>query len=471
MSTIDLGSNVGDAPSGAAGGDLGGTYPNPSVVAFTGNLPTSNLAGGVGASVSTFWRGDGSWGIPGVSGSISLTTQVSGVLPAANTSTLNLLLGSISLSGQTSGSLALSQTTGSLSLVDRVSGSLALSQTSGSISLTAQVSGILPAAQVGVIDVTSGTSGSVSLTNKVSGSLALTQTSGSISLTSQVSGTLPAAQVGIIDVTGGTSGSVSLTNKVSGDLPLAQTSGSISLTSQVVGTLSVAQGGTGTSGFTQGSVVFVDVAGTYAQNNSSLFWDNTTQSLGLGTSTISVGATLDVVGSGTTSSLIIPRGTLANRPPTGVNGMMRYNTTNSCVEFYSSSSWGQSAKFVASGVIASNTSNIGSTFAFMARENCFYRASGTRWITRRASTSCNAPLVAVAFTDPVTNIVVGAGFVPPNTTNSVTTYDFGVATFYAKANTPIHILTNGYQSSGSVSMMYWMKFTLEELPLADYTGG
>lgn len=69
------------------------------------------------------------------SGSISLTTHVTGNLPLSQTS------GSISLTNQVSGSLPLSQTSGSISLVNQVVGNLPLSQTSGSISLTNQVSG------------------------------------------------------------------------------------------------------------------------------------------------------------------------------------------------------------------------------------------------------------------------------------------------------------------------------------------
>jgi len=55
------------------------------------------------------------------------------------------------------------------------------------------------------------------------------------------------------------------------------------LTTGVTGTLPVANGGTNASTFTAGSVVFAGASGTYTQDNSNLFFDNTNNRLSIGT--------------------------------------------------------------------------------------------------------------------------------------------------------------------------------------------
>ncbi len=145
-----------------------------------------------------------------VSGSISLTADVTGILPANNITPLSGLNGSVSLTGQVSGILPAANIT-------------PLSGLTGSVSLTGQVSGILPAS------------------NLPAGTII-----GSVSLTGQVSGILPAANL----PAGTIIGSVSLTGQVSGilpaaNLPVGTVIGSVSLTGQVSGILPVLNGGTG----------------------------------------------------------------------------------------------------------------------------------------------------------------------------------------------------------------------------------
>lgn len=58
----------------------------------------------------------------------------------------------------------------------------------------------------------------------------------------------------------------------------------VDLTNGVTGTLPVANGGTGTAtAFTTGSVVFAGASGVYSQDNANLFWDDTNNRLGIGT--------------------------------------------------------------------------------------------------------------------------------------------------------------------------------------------
>ena len=67
-----------------------------------------------------------------------------------------------------------------------------------------------------------------------------------------------------------------------------------SISSGVTGTLPVANGGTNAGAFQEGSVVFAGTSGTYTQDNSGLFFDNTNNRLGIATA--SPTATLDVRG-------------------------------------------------------------------------------------------------------------------------------------------------------------------------------
>ena len=75
--------------------------------------------------------------------------------------------------------------------------------------------------------------------------------------------------------------------------PSTATTGAVTLG----GTLAVANGGTGTgTAFTQGSVLFAGASGTYAQDNSGLFYNSTNKRLAVGQSQNLSGAALSLRG-------------------------------------------------------------------------------------------------------------------------------------------------------------------------------
>jgi hypothetical protein len=92
-------------------------------------------------------------------------------------------------------------------------------------------------------------------------------------------------------------------------LPLAQirfekpSASTINLATSVTGILPLANGGTGTATApTLGSVLFAGPSGIFAQDNTNLFWDDTTNRLGIGTAT--PGAPLHILGSSGTILLV-----------------------------------------------------------------------------------------------------------------------------------------------------------------------
>lgn len=71
---------------------------------------------------------------------------------------------------------------------------------------------------------------------------------------------------------------------------------------------------------------------------SSIYFNGTR--VGIGTAAPTLGTILDLAGSTPlTSSLIVPRGTVANRPVTGVNGMIRYASDTDKFEAYEDGAW------------------------------------------------------------------------------------------------------------------------------------
>ncbi len=99
------------------------------------------------------------------------------------------------------------------------------------------------------------------------------------------------------------------------------------------------------SGGTVGSILFVDTSGNLGQDNASFFWDDTNNRLGILDATPD--ATLDVAGSTHLGSSTSHRVTITGElllgslasDPTGVNGLMYYNTVSDKYRCFENSVW------------------------------------------------------------------------------------------------------------------------------------
>ena len=132
------------------------------------------------------------------------------------------------------------------------------------------------------------------------------------------------------------------------------------------------------------------------------FVNATTNTASFGNSTQTTNA---IVAFNSTNSILLPVGTLGQRPGTGVTGMLRFNTTNNGVEIYNNSAW-QSVGSTTFTVIADEQFNgDGSNVAFtlgssQTTNSCIVSINGVVQIPTSAySVSGTFPTCVLTFTE------------------------------------------------------------------------
>ena len=264
---------------------------------------------------------------------------VTGVISANGTVTGGNLAtgGTVSATGTVTGGNL--ETGGTASVTGNITGGNVL--TGGLVSATGNVNGGNVVSSALVQGVTVSASGNVIGGNVTTGGLVSatgTITGGNLATGGTVSATAT--------ITGGnlaTGGTASVTGNITGGNIL--TGGLISATGNVNGGNLVSGANltiTGGNIFSTASAITVNGASgdvNFAVNGDTttvFFVDAGTETASFGNSTQTTNA---IVAFNATNSILFPVGNTAQRPATGVTGMVRFNTTNNNMELYDNSAW------------------------------------------------------------------------------------------------------------------------------------
>jgi trimeric autotransporter adhesin len=146
----------------------------------------------------------------------------------------------------------------------------------------------------------------------------------------------------------------------------------------------------------------------------------------VGIGTITPQAGLDIKTPGNASAIIVPRDTVANRPSTGVNGMIRYASDTNVLEAYVNGAWASLATIGGTSTFTTVNAGAGSatspSLSFSGDTNTgFYNASSNDTISVAAGGSKVFDISSAGLVSPTTG---GASVLTANGTAAAPTYSF-----------------------------------------------
>jgi hypothetical protein len=427
----------------------GGNVLTGGLISATANITGGNvLTGGLISATATITGGNLATGgaITGASTSVSGTTTAASVVGGVITGTSTSVSGTTTAASVVGGVITGTSTSvsGTTTAASVVGGVITGSSTSVSGTTTAAsvVGGVMTGSSVSVTGAISGASTSVSGTTTaasvVGGVITGTSTSvsGTTTAASVVGGVITGTSVSVsANVTGGnvlTGGIMSSTgNATHGNI---LTGGLISAT------------GAGTFGNITVGVDSVNSANSRITVNSGVA-DTDIAFNGLsanvfyidaGANSASFGASTQVtnaiVNFATTTSIKMPAGSTAQRPATGVTGMLRFNSTTNGLELYDNSAWIAVGSTVFTVIADEQFNGDGSTVAFtlatsQTTNSCIVSING---VVQIPTTAYSVSTTTLTFTEaPAAGDLIDVRELTTTTTvNSLSngTTDFTIAT-------------------------------------------